>query len=85
MNFDCEAHCHQGSTIRVTVLLLKYKASFPIVLLADADANCCFQVTDVGEPVARGVILVGCVNVPLDRDSSRDTWEFHYPPLFLEL
>lgn len=67
------------------MLLLKYKANFSIVLLADAHANYCFQVTDVGEPVARGVILVDSVNLPLDRDSNRDTWEFHYPSLFLEL
>lgn len=66
------------------IFLFKYKASFSIALLADADANYCFQVTDVGVPVARGVILVHSVNLLLDRDS-RASWDFYHPLLFLEL
>lgn len=83
-SIDCQLHCQPGSTrLRVTVFLLKYEASFSIVPLADADTNYCFQVTDVGVPVARGVILAHSVNLLLD--SSRATWDFHHPPLFLEL
>lgn len=37
--------------------------------------NYCFQVTDVGVPVARGVILALSVSPALDRDSGRNTWE----------
>lgn len=63
--------CYLESAIEVTVLLFRYKASLSIVLLADADANYCFQVTYIGVPVARGVILVHAVNLPLNGDSSR--------------